>query len=573
MKKLYLIALVLFTQMYLIGCGGGSSGSAIDAETDSNQTTINVTPTDSIQITINVTPHILKIDYLPSVKTVGTTFSIDATSAEGNVTLLDTATGRYSYLSSPNAQEGQDDFTSTVTYEDGETQLIQVHVQIKQILMTLNDIVDASYSSNLPIVILDTGDKEILDEPKIKGTMTIIETDDTNRSNLTLSPSYSGYMEIEIRGSSSQFYYPKKQYGVDTLTWDNEDDDVSLLGMPKEHKWILQAPYGDKSLMRNYLAYHKTREIDESKYYAVRSHFVELLVREGDHYRYDGVYVLMEKIVRDKNRVNITKLSSEDYDEPEVTGGYIFKQDGIPDLDESSFFGATGTEFIYVDPKASKITDDQMYYIENYVQQFETAIESPDFNNSSHGDYYANWIDDDSFVVHLLSREFFRDADTWLFSEYLHKDRDQKLSMSTVWDFDTGMGNDDFRYDGRIDGWSFDILKDGYAGYALRYWMERLMSDPVFHQKVEDKWLALRSTIWSDDNLALFISQTQNILEESAARNFERWPDVLGVYVWPNREACLVDDVPVYCQTFDSAVNEDLKTWLLNRAHWIDSQF
>jgi len=112
------------------------------------------------------------------------------------------------------------------------------------------------------------------------------------------------------------------------------------------------------------------------------------------------------------------------------------------------------------------------------------------------------------------------------------------------------------------------ILKDEFSGYSLRYWMERLMSDPAFRAQARSKWQELRSTIWSDASLSTFIADTQARLNESAARNFERWPNVLGVYVWPNRKAC--GGGSVYCPTFDSAVNEHLKTWLLNRAAWID---
>jgi len=551
MKNLFLIVVIL---LLVTGCGGGGTD-----------------PGDVESSSLNVSPNILETAYLPSYNLNGIlTFTIDTQSTEGEVTLLDIHTGRYSYLSTLNNTD--DIFKYSVTDENGTSIKAKVTVTIQELPVMINDSVHTNFSSNLPIVIVDTGDQEIPDEPKIKGSMTIIEPDDTNRSSLILSPDYSGYIEIEVRGSSSQFYYPKKQYSVDTETWDEDDDDVALLGMPKEHKWILQAPYGDKSLMRNYLVYHKTREIDQSKYYAVRSYFVELLTRVDDHYRYDGVYVLMEKIKRDKNRLDITKLTDEDVLPPEITGGYIFKKDGEPDEDEESFLGINGTQFIYVYPKSSKITDDQKYYIENYVQQFEYAIASDDFNNSQAAEYYKNWIDEDSFIVHLLSREFFQDVDTWLYSEYLHKDRNQTLSMSTVWDFNLGMGNNNYRFEGSYIGWSYDILKAEYPDSALRYWMERLMSDPAFKQKTKDLWNTLRSTVWSDANLTIFIDQTQTLLTESAARNFERWPDVLGQYVWPNRKTCLENGVPVYCPTFDSAVNEHLKTWLLNRANWIDSQ-
>lgn len=579
MKKFILLISFIFSLMTLIGCGGGGENSTeVDAVVNDN-----IILDDSLAL--KVSKNVLKLGYLPNYNVEAGIFSILKSPQEGNVTLLDNTTGRYSYMTNT---QSSDSFIYTIRNSSGTSYNIEMNVTVSQIPIMTNDSVQpdfntsspitingkelVNFNSNLPVMIIDMGDKEIPDEPKIKGSVTLFEPDKSNRTDLSLMPVHNGYMEIERRGSSSQLLYPKKQYGMDTELADEEDDDVSWLGMPKENKWILQAPYGDKSLMRNYLAYHKTREIDESKYFAVRSEYVELLTRVGDQYRYDGVYVLMEKIKRDGDRLDIKKLTEEDNFPPEITGGYILKQDGNPDPDEYSFLTTFGTEITVYYPELSDLTSDQMYYIENHIQQFEDVLKAVDFNVSGSVNYYGNWIDVDNFIVHLLSREFFMDVDTWLFSEYFYKDREKNLSMTPVWDFNAGMGNNDYRFEGRMDGWAYDILKADYPDTSLRYWMERLMSDPAFKQQVRDKWQVLRSSIWSDSNLTSFIGQTQKVLEESAARNFDRWPNVLGEYVWPNREACMENDTPIYCKTFDSAVNEDLKTWLLKRADWIDRE-
>ncbi len=573
MKNIISITMMLLMTIVFTGCGGGGGGGT--SGTTGVTTTPTVTTTNEIipitkSTAVAVSSNIIKTYYLPSFNlTAPLTYTILTPTTLGEVKMLDKNTGRVSYLTSVTSLN--DTFTYSISDVNNNKIGVEVNISIESVDVTLNDVIQNNFSSNLPLVVIDTGDKEIPDEPKIKGSMAIFEPDSTTgRSDLNSSPQYSGYMEIEIRGSSSQIY-PKKQYSVDTETWDKEDDDVALLGMPKEHKWILQAPYADKSLMRNYLAYTKTRQIDETQYYAVRSHFVELLIRNGDAYSYNGVYVLMEKIKRDKNRLNIEKLSADENLPPDITGGYIFKQDQAPDPDEESFLGITGTEFIYVDPKTSKITIDQKYYIENYVQQFEFALDASDFNNTDSANYYKNYISEEDFIVHFLSREFFMDVDLWLKSEYLHKDINSTLALSAVWDFNAGMGNNNFRLFGVSEGWGYELIKTENPEVALRKWVERLMSDPAFRQAVKTKWSTLRNSIWSDANLSTFIDDTQTLLTEAAQRNFERWPGVLGQYVWPNRKAC--DDIgtPIYCPTFDSAVKKHLKTWILNRAQWLDA--
>lgn len=573
---LQLIISIIASLFIFTGCGGGGSGDGTTLNSpsvsDPDPLVLPIVPDEQIvkSYTLSLSSGIYKTGYLDTNTLTGQLrFSIENNTTKGTFRLLDENTGRYSYIST--VSNDTDSFVYRVSNDQGESSLIQVGLNIgNSVPVRLNSNLLNDFSSNLPLVIIDTGDREIPDEPKIKGVMSIIEISaDDNRSRLSIPPAYTGYMEIEIRGSSSQMY-PKKQYSVDTETWDQEDDDVSLLSMPVEHKWILNAPYTDKSLMRNYLAYHKTREINESKYYAVRSQYVELLVRDGDTYRYDGVYILMEKIKRDTNRLDITKLSSDENLPPELSGGYVFKQDGDPDPDEDVFAGITGTRFIYVDPKSSKITIDQKYYIEDYVQSFEFALDASDFNDTASPNYYEKHISREDFIVHFLSREFFMDVDTWIYSEYLHKDRNKTLALSTVWDFNAGMGNNDFRLFGVFQGWAYELTKAEFQTKAMRKWIERLMSDPVFRQAVKTKWNNLRSGIWSDANLSLFIDKTQNMLTEAASRNFERWPGVLGTYVWPNREACTDNGTPVYCPTFERAVNEHLKTWLLDRAQWID---
>jgi len=57
--------------------------------------------------------------------------------------------------------------------------------------------------------------------------------------------------------------------------------------------------------------------------YASRSKFVELEINGN----YLGVYVFMEKLKRDINRIDIEKLNPADSDPATITGGYILKID------------------------------------------------------------------------------------------------------------------------------------------------------------------------------------------------------------------------------------------------------
>ena len=72
--------------------------------------------------------------------------------------------------------------------------------------------------------------------------------------------------------------------------------------------------------MNNVLAYDLYRDLGR---YASRVRYVDLVIND----EHQGLYVLMEKIKQDKNRVDISKLTLEDTSGVQLTGGYIFKID------------------------------------------------------------------------------------------------------------------------------------------------------------------------------------------------------------------------------------------------------
>jgi hypothetical protein len=178
--------------------------------------------------------------------------------------------------------------------------------------------------SNLPIIVIQTN-KEIQDVSRVYGNMTIIYRGPGQRNSLQdisveEAVNYSGMIDIEFRGSSSQAT-PKKGYGFSTLMPDGfTGDNVSLLGMPAEHDWVLNGMVFDPACMRDYLCYNLSRKLGE---YASRTVYCEVVIN-GE---YKGLYLLQEKIKADDDRVDITKINPEDLTADDITGGYIIKAD------------------------------------------------------------------------------------------------------------------------------------------------------------------------------------------------------------------------------------------------------
>lgn len=168
-------------------------------------------------------------------------------------------------------------------------------------------------SSNLPLILINTNGQSIPDDPKISAGFKIIDNGNGNRNYSTDTVfAYQGNIGIELRGSSSGSA-PKKSYGFETWDTLNLPMDTSLLGMAVESDWCLLANYYDKTLMHNVLSY---KLANETGHFAPHTRYCEVFLNG----QYQGNYVLCEKIKRDKNRVDISKLEADDTAGNNLTG-------------------------------------------------------------------------------------------------------------------------------------------------------------------------------------------------------------------------------------------------------------
>ncbi len=417
-------------------------------------------------------------------------------------------------------------------------------------------------SSNLPIVLINTNGKFIVDEPKVMVEFKIIFNGEGKLNTITDLPThYNGFAGIEFRGSSSQMF-PKKPYGIELWNKDGEENPQPLLGMPKETDWILFASYNEKSLMHNVFTMSLGRQLNM---YASRTRYVELVLNGN----YQGVYVFMEKIKRDDNRVAISNLKVEDVSGDQLTGGYILKIDKSTGANIGSFrskYPNTGQNFstyFYDSPKT--INTSQKKYITDYIGKFEDAVASPDFKDSEKG--YRKFIDVPSFIKIFILNEVSRNIDGYRISSYLYKDRDSKggkLFAGPPWDYDISYGNADYcqglRYD--LFAYRFNEICPGDFWQVPFFW-QKIISDNTFVAELRAEYFKQRKTggVLDYARIEKDINEMALELKDAQIRNFQKWP-ILGVYVWPNPQ-------PI-SRTFEGEVAE-LKNFIYNRLVWLDS--
>jgi hypothetical protein len=411
----------------------------------------------------------------------------------------------------------------------------------------------AGFTSNLPLVIIDAVGRRLGRETKTPVALRVIDTGG-NRAALTNTADFDGEARIHLRGYTSM-RHPKKSFALKTTDEAGDSAKASILGLPADSDWILYAPYPDKTLMRDVLAYELSNQMG---HYAPRTRFVELFFsRVGGRLSardYLGVYVFEEKIKRGKQRVNIAVLQPGDNSAEKITGGYIFKKDH-PEKRQPGFMTSRGNQFFYVEPKGEEITPAQQGWLNQHLNQFERALYGSSFKDPERG--YPAFIDPGSFIDHFWIVEATKNIDGFRFSTFFQIDRGGKIKIEPIWDWNLSLGNAEGRGGYEPSGWYHETLDD--RQYS---WYPRLFEDPDFGQRRVDRWAELRRDLFSTGRLLKRVDELAAQLHEAQERNFQRWP-ILGQRVHPN---FFVGD------SYEEEVGY-MKTWIQRRMAWIDRQF
>lgn len=434
----------------------------------------------------------------------------------------------------------------------------------------------STFSSNLPVVVLDTfgaGIGSLSSTTLSPVSAYFIDTAvEDGRAEMLDAPDFTGRGGLRLRGQTSQGM-PKKPFAFETWDENNQDKEVSILGMPKESDWVLMNPYSEKTLMQNYLAYMWSNRMGQ---YAVRTRFVEVFVNQSTLSKidyandYQGVYIFMERIKIDNDRVDIAKLGPSDNAGLEVTGGYIWKKDKW-DAGEIGFTAGNQT-YQFFEPSQTEITSEQQQYLTNYINEFYSVLQSASFADPVNG--YAKYIDVDSWIDHHIMVELTKNIDGFRLSTYYHKDRNGKIKMGPVWDYNLSLGNADYNNGWLSSGWYHDVLGDD----AYPYW-RRLFQDPAFQQKYIDRWQELRQDELSTDRLMADIDALTELLSDGngnypvgnnptqvsnnpIVRNYKKW-QILANDEWPN---WFVN--PSWIEHVNWT-----KNWLRERVEWWDGLY
>ncbi len=424
------------------------------------------------------------------------------------------------------------------------------------------------YSSNLPIVIIDTEGKALNDkklDERISATMKILWKSDKSINTIDdQNFHYVGNVGIKYRGNSSFAFSPKKPYSLEL--WDKAYEseaasveiDRSLLGMSSASDWVLLAPYNDKSYIRDVLMFELMRN---TQHFVSQARYCELIFN-GEYY---GLYILAERVQRGKNRIDLASNKNKEGRPQDV--GYLIEVDrdnepgfrsqkSIRNILGVADNSRTKVWYQYKYPKYENISDEQISYITNRVHDFESVMESENFNHPENG--YRKYLNENSVAAFMIAQEFCRNVDAYRLSTPMYKypDKTDTRFHMALWDFNLGFGNCNYGWAWSTEGWAYN-----QTVFAAPFWFKQLQRDDFFREVYKQIWAEMRQNNLNVNYIETVIDSLSNTIKDAVVRNNNAW-QMNRTAVWPN----------YYVSENHEQEIDYLKKWIKKRLTWMDGQ-
>ena len=300
---------------------------------------------------------------------------------------------------------------------------------------------------------------------------------------------------IRERGNFSR-NFPKKPYHI------KFDTKHSVLGSPASAKrWTLINNYGDKTLMRNLLAFDLSRRLEMP--YTPFGRAVDVVLNG----QYKGCYQLCDQIQVHKGRVEVDE------------GGFLIEADAYADNEKVWFWSNNGNPIVIHYPDDEVITEAQKSAI---IQVFNNV------EQSSHPN-----LDRETFLRHFLVGEISGNTDTYWSTYFYKRSTSDTVYTGPVWDFDIAYDNDNRTYPICSHNDFVYYCCGSYAG-NMRQFANTIVRRTEGKDRLEAIYAEYRDKgVLSEEALIGVVDSLEQEIQASAARNFQRWP-ILNQYVHQN---------------------------------------
>lgn len=350
-----------------------------------------------------------------------------------------------------------------------------------------------------------------------------------------------------LRGNAST-QFPKKPYRIKF-----ESKQKPLDASAKAKKWTLINNYGDKTLMRNLLAFRISQLFGMP--YTPYGQAVDVILN-GE---YKGCYQLCDQIEVNKNRVNIDEMETTDISGENLTGGYLWEIDAYANEEISWFNSKNNIPVTIKSPDEDDITPEQSQYLEDFFNAMEADVFGSQYADAANG--WRRLLDAETFLKHFLIGELSGNTDTY-WSVYQYKKRgEDKIYTGPVWDFDIAFDNDYRTYpvNNKAD---FVYRSGGSSAGNMKSFVDRiLLLDPNTLLEVKKIWGEARENGLNEEYLCAWIDSMSIEMDRSQQLNFMRW-NILNSKEHMN---------PIARGSYANEVAY-LKEYIAKRVEWMDEK-
>lgn len=427
----------------------------------------------------------------------------------------------------------------------------------------------------VPVVAVDSL-LAIPNEPKVTGTIKLYEppamftTPSPRLEDLAAAKmTFMSDVGIELRGKTTRTF-TKKPYSIEIWNAMKTPSPQSFFGMPPEADFALLACWLDRTCLRAALGFELANAMRTPFAGGIMWHpkleFIEVFLKG----QYAGTYNWVERVKRDKHRVNIPAPAA-DMAAGDITGGYMLRIEWIGrgtitvagQTYPGDFEVAPSTQtWSYFYPRAEDITEPQKAYLKDWATRFEMAANGPDREDPEKG--YRKFIDVKSWVDYMLVRELAREVDSYRISFYMVKLPDSmggKVHAGPQWDFDRAFGNATYYDANKPTGWSFEgPRRPAKKGEEAATFARNIFLSPTFQKELGCRWKEVRKSVITTANINAHLDKWDKLFAKSQERDEAKYQlagkSQGGVPTFKAHEAALAD----------------LKKWNEDRIAWMDSQ-
>ena len=297
---------------------------------------------------------------------------------------------------------------------------------------------------------------------------------------------------IKVRGGFS-IKFPKKSYEIDL------NNDISLLGLPEDDDWILNANFIDKTFLRHVISYEVFQDMN-SQNIASNTRYTELFINN----EYEGLYVLMEKIDKSTLGIELEDSLSFIFKDP-----HIFRKDyhNITPQKENNFHQQT----------FPKIKDKNQNHIITKMR---------DFILNSHDSIFTLNIDQFFDINNIIDWHILllitNNSDGILKNFYLYKINEETPIRISPWDYDHSFGRDG---DNELN------LNKRKVNLKRSILFDRLLKFNWYKTRLTERWIYLNNKdIISVQGLKKRIKKKHQLLINLIDKNNKKWPNNHPIY-------------------------------------------